>query len=267
MSSFHTIEVGTFDCLFSQVRLNLFWMLHLIKVIWAEKYKLTSRFVLLALIIASSVVWVGETPSATERRSPQKPEMDVKKLATVRKPPKYSYVLLLGYGQELAVSVEISSIEEPETGAYWCGAPFFLDYRGSAKARIIDTSGRVEDEINLTIPSLVIGHPPNFDYYYYNTYEIDGDLNSYEFIVLDYSSCNGNWIQIVKADPKTHKFVVIPFQIDGEEQDKVLTGPNKKDLVLSQSRLITQTYDMIRGVFSKQEFIFNNGALVRVTQT
>lgn len=233
----------------------------------AEKYKLSSRFSLLALILALTFVWVKETPEVIESSSPLVLETASAKSEKVRDLPKYNSLLPLGNGHELAVSVEISSIEDPETGAYWCGAPFFLDYRGSAKARIIDDFGRIEDEVNLTTPSLVIGTPPNFDYYYYDTYEIDGDLNSYEFIVLDYSSCNGNWIKIVKADRKTHKLVVIPFQVDGEERDKVLTGPNKEDLILSQSRLITTTYDMVRGLVSRQEFIFKDGVFIRVSQT
>lgn len=233
-------------------------------MILAEKYKLSSRFSLLALILALSFVWVKETPEVTESSSPLVFETSLAKSEKVKDLPKYNSLLHLGNGYELAVSVEISSVEEPETGAYWCGAPFFLDYRGSAKARIIDDSGRIEDEVNLTTPSLVIGPPPNFDYYYYDTYEIDGDLNSYEFIVLDYSSCNGNWIKLIRTDPKTHKFMAIPFQINGEEQNKVFTGPNKEDLVIAPPQLVTTTYDMVRGVFSKQKFIFKDGVFIKV---
>ena len=134
--------------------------------------------------------------------------------------PKLDYTIPLGNGYQLSVSVNISSIEEPEYGAYWCAAPFLINYRGSAKASILDKSGEIEDEINLTSPDLVIGKPPNYDYYYYKTYDLDGDGNNYEFIVLNYMSCNDNWVKVVMADAETHRFITLPFAIGGEKKTK-----------------------------------------------
>lgn len=240
-------------------------------MIWAEKYKLLFRLVPLALLIALFIIRTGKTPLPTEGTPLLIPETtgakeEVKGTSSEKVDglPEFGYSLPLGSEHTLLVNVSISSIEEPEKGAYWCGAPFFLNYYGRAKASILDNFGNVKDEINLTAPSLVIGKPPDHDYYYYKTYDLDGDNHSYEFIILDYSSCNGNWARIVKADAEAHKFVVLPFQIDGEEKDKILTGPNKEDLTFSRARLITKTYDMVLGLFSKREFIYNNGVFVQL---
>lgn len=239
---------------------------------WAEKYKLPLRLAPLALLIALSVFWARKIPLPTENTPPlitettgAKEEVKGASSEKLIDLPKFDYSLPLGSAHKLSVNVDISSIEKPERGAYWCGAPFLLDYHGSAKARILDNSGKVEDEINLTPPSLVIGKPPDYDYYYYKTYDLDGDSNGYEFIVLEYSSCNGNWVKIVKADVETNKFITLPFRIGGEEKDKILTGPNKEDLIFSPTRLSTKTYEMASGLFIKREFVYNNGSFIQAS--
>lgn len=181
-------------------------------------------------------------------------------------PPKLDYAVPLENGYHLSVNVNISSIEEPRSGAYWCAAPFLLNYRGRTTASILDKSGKIEDEINLTSPALVIGKPPNYDYYYYKTYDLDGDGNNYEFIVLDYVSCNSNWVKIVKADVKTHRFVTLPFLVSGEERDRILAGPNKDDLIFFPAQLSIKAYDMINGTFSKKEFTYKNGVFVQTSK-
>lgn len=243
---------------------------------WAERYKLVLRITLLALLVALPVVWIRKTQTPTAETTPPLPKTTVAKTAVKGastvfnkdfRRPRYNYTLPLGDGYKLSVRVIISSLEEPEEGAYWCGAPFLLDYKGDAKARIEDNSGKVEDEMDLTDPSLVLGNPPDYDYYYYKTYDFDGDNNNHEFIVLDYSSCNGNWVRIVKADAETRKFVTIPFQIKGEEKEKILTGPNKEDLVFSSAQLSTKTYDMTNSLFSVQKFFYQDGTFIQTSKS
>lgn len=239
---------------------------------WAEKYKLSLRLAPLALLVALSIILTRKTPLPTEGASllisgtiGAKEEAKGASSEKVSGLPEFNYSLPLGSEHRLLVNMNISSIEEPENGAYWCGAPFLLDYHGRATASILDNSGRVEDEINLTAPSLVIGKPTGYDYYYYKTYDLDGDKQNNELIILSYSSCNGNWAKIVKADTGAHKFVTLPFRIDGEERDETLTGPHKEDLTFSRGRVSTKTYDMVRGLFSKREFIYKNGVFVQTS--
>lgn len=252
--------------------------------ILAEKYKLL-LVTILTLLIASSVVLAGETAIINGRVFSKPSETTETTVVTevkgnssvydngsgwansekVSNLPKLNYVVPFG-NSYLSVNVTITSIKEPERGAYWCGSPYLLDYYGEAKASILNKSGEVEDEINLTSPTLVIGKHPNYDYYYYKTYDLDGDGNNYEFIVLDYESCNSNWVKIVRADTKTHRFVTLPFLTSGEEKDRILAGPNKDDLIFFPAQLSTKTYDMINGTFSKKEFTYKNGVFVQTSK-
>jgi hypothetical protein len=111
-----------------------------------------------------------------------------------------------------------------------------------------------------------MGKPPNYDYYYYKTYDLDGDGNNYEFLVLNYVSCNSNWIKIVRTDAKTHRFTTLHFLVGGEEKDKILTGPNKEDITFFPAQLSTRAYDMINGTFSKKEFTYKNGVFVQTSK-
>lgn len=256
---------------------------------WVEKRKLRLSLLALAPLLALPIVWIivwirkpaapiqTETPrlSLTDNAKAevegafQDSSGEGFRASVVEKTielPELHYTRLLTGGYKLSVSLNISSAEELERGAYWCGAPFLFSYEGGANARILNEFGSVEDEISLTSPALVIGKPPNYDYYYYKTYDLDGDGNSSEFLILDYASCNSNWVKMVKADVKTHKFIELPFLIDGGEKYKILTGPNKDDLTFSRGRITTKTYDMVSGLFHKRVFAYKDDMFIETSQ-
>lgn len=173
--------------------------------------------------------------------------------------PDLNYSVPIGGGYILKVAVDSYAIEilQPET--YWCGAPFLLDYKGKARATIVNQAGGIVDELELTSPSLVLGAPPDYDYYYYQLYDLDGDGQKSEFLVLRYFSCNGNFVRIVKVAKDKHRFLTLPFQLNKETVEEIPVGPDKVDLLVDEGKIEINSYEMIEGRYYTDTFVYKEG--------
>lgn len=248
-------------------------------MIWAEKYKY--KIVILIIFLLSVAILVEsqleheqgqdygsiQSPPIASKPKVKAASSEISDESIIVSPstwPEFNYSVPLGKGYSLRVNLNIEAIKEPPPGAYWCGAPFYLDYEGEAQAMITNQAGEVIDELELTSPSLILGISPNYDFYYYQLYDLDGDGQKNEFIVLTYFSCNGNWVRVVKVDKKKYKFSTIPFQLSEEIIEKIVVDPHKKDLIFNNGKIIKNSYDMFEGVVYTSTFVYQKGVFMQV---
>lgn len=235
-----------------------------------QNYKILIVLILGAIVISGAVlvrrpskqisISLRSSISKEEVKSAKSRKIEEKQSELItRNLPKLNYSVSIDGDYVLKVDLEIDAIEilQPET--YWCGAPFLLDYKGKAQATIINQAGDIVDELELTSPSLVLGTPPDYDYYYYQLHDLDGDGQKSEFLVLKYFSCNGNFVKIVKVVKDRYKFLILPFQLNKETVEEIPVGPNKEDLLVDEGKIRTNSYNVIEGRFYTNTFLYKEG--------
>lgn len=178
--------------------------------------------------------------------------------------PEFAEIFSISEGYKLDIELRTNKIKMLKPGAYWCGAPFYADYEGKATAKIINNDRLTIDELELTSPTLVLGTPPHYDYYYYKPYDLDGDGEKREFILLRYSSCNGNFLKVVRVDKKEKKFKSIPFALEENLVEEVMVDPKKEDFSFANGHLRTTSYDIVTGKFYKNVFEYEKGLFKRI---
>jgi len=251
-------------------------------MILGGRYKIFFFVILFVLLLGGGIYSLNtyqdkkikvESSKVSQSETPKKVQREVKSSSIqpdkiyIEPYPLLSYTLPFSDKYRLIVELRIDYAKTQRSGDYWCGAPFYLDYKGEAAARIVNKENLISDEIELTSPTLVLGSPPNYDFYFYKLYDLDGDGEKSEFMTLTYFSCNGNFLQAIKIDKEKGEFANIPFHLEGGVEEKIFVGPTRKYFNFNNRQLWIKSYDMFVGKFYKDVFKYQNGVFERLTRT
>lgn len=139
----------------------------------------------------------------------------------------------------------------------YCGFRFGKIYESTAKL-FLSYDNKIVDSTNLTNPELVISDFTEESLTYYKPYDIDGDGEKKEFVIQEYSSCNGNQFSFIRVNKILQKIEKIPIIYqNGSEGFELYVDIGESAFNVQNGNIKVKFYDATQGEFSTNYYKFD----------